>query len=1144
VQKSLLRLAASLTLGFALIASPAALRAQSTFGTLVGTVKDKSGAVIPEAVVVATETATSISHTVVTDSAGNYEIPNLLPGNYRVSVKKEGFEEYVRGSIPLDARVIVRVDAELQVGTTHVLMEVKATPPVITTETGTVSATVDHSALDELPVNYRAVDTSPLNIVSTIPGIQMDPSGLGGISISGSHPQQNEISVDGFSVHEGNNSFQTEMFPSSEAIAQAQVTEEVAPAQYSQMGDISLITRGGTNQFHGSLFEYLQNDDLDAIPGFANGKPKLDANDFGGAIGGPVIIPHLYNGKDRTFFFFDFEGNRQRSTSALAQNVPTPDMLAGNFSALCSSYNSSGICTSAKGAQLVDPLTGQLFPNNQIPSGQFNSVSEKVLSLFYPAPNFQSANPLDTTNNFIEDFPSPTSTNMWDVRIDQRISSKQSVFGRFSWKHITSLAPNGLLVGPTDNFLSPPALGVSYTYSLTTNLLNEFRFGYNHSNGTATYANFSNGAQVISQLGLQQLGTQFPAPPSAIPYFEFDGASGISNNAGGRGGYTLLHNYQFNDDLTWIRGRHTLKMGADIREYRKQEVLSFTNADNYGNFYFTGALTGYDFADFLLGLPTYTAISDVTNNLDGTAMAYAFYAQDSFRVSSKLTFNYGLRYEYYPPFTDKYFNIANFDRTTGAVIVPNTAALDTQVDPTFAESVNACGLPTPVPTAYGLYPCTPIITAAQEHIPQSLRKPDRTDFNPRASFAYRLSDKTVIRAGGGMYTQGVVGSIEYSLTGITSTDYRVFTNAITATGPAIQFPNTRTSGSGILPVLAGNAAFGTANQIDYHDPYEEQWTFGVERDLGHGTGLRVTYTGLRSVGLSISPDLNQIQPQSTAYSPTEKPFPNWGVIKTRDNGGSAIYNGLETVVTHRFGAGLFFQSSWVWSKNLSDADGDTTTAFPGEAGPRIVNRFDIHADYGDVSATRQHRWLSTLVWQIPIGRGQHFGSTMNRALNGVVGGWSTSNILLIQTGPWLTPYYPGGGDPSGTNAPSRIGTQRPDREPASACNGLTAAEGQVLDGSCFYYGWPGAIGRFGNSGVGIVEGPGTVNWNFGLSKNFPLGERTKLRFQATSTNFMNHVNLGLPTMAANSSSFGAYSSVQNIEGTGARNIQFALRLEF
>ncbi len=1127
-----------------IVLSAATAFGQSTYGTLVGTVKDSSGASIPRATVAVTEVETNARKSALTDNLGDYEIPNLPPGNYDVSVTAQGFKKFLQHGVPLDPRATVRVDATLELGATQTVVEVNAAPPVITTETGTVSDLETYQQISQLPVNYRGVSTSPLNIITTIPGVQVDSGGVtgGGISVSGNHPPQNEFSVDGFSVSSPRyNGPLVEMYPSTEAVAEVKVTSQLATAEYGQVGDVSFVGKGGTNEYHGSVFEYLQNDALDAIPAFANGKPKKRDNTFGGSIGGPVRLPG-YHGKNRTFFFFDYEGNRQRAASAQTQNVPTGAMLKGDFSALCSTYSSSGLCTDPKGTQLANPFTGQPYPNNQIPSSQFNPVSQKVLSTFYPSPDFPNANPLNTTNNFRFNFPAPVTTNLFDVRIDQHISDKQSLFGRFSWKRSTASSPQGLLAGPSGTIMDPKSFVLSYNYAIRPNLLNEFRFGHNRQTTLTTYPKFPDGAKLISDLGLQQLGP-FPKG-SALPGFIFNGASGITDVPGEREEALREHKYQIADNFTWIHGLHTIKMGLDIRELRSADFENFIGPDNFGNYYFSGQFTGYDFADFLLGLPSFTEIVNAGPDFDGHARAYGFFGQDSFKVNSKLTLDFGVRYEYHPPFHDDTLQIANFNRVNGAVIVPNEASLKLATTP-FLQSINACGLPAPVPTSYGTFPCTPVQTAKQAGIPESLRMADKNKILPRLSFAYRLSNNTVVRAGAGIYDQTVLGEIFYSLTGIHTSDYRAFINSFSNGVPVVQFPNTKGNVSSTGVVEAGDAVFGTANQIDYHDPYAEQWSLTVERDLGYQTGLRVTYTGMRSVGLATSPDLNQIRPQTTPYDARERPFPNWAVIKSRDNGGSAIYNGLETVVTHRFSQGLLFQSSYVWSKNLSDAEGDAPNGgFPGENGPRVSNRFNLHANYGNVSFTRRHRWLTTSVIDIPVGRGKRFGSSMNPILDGIIGGWRTTNILLFQTGPYLTPFYSGGNDPSGTNAPHRPGRQRPDRLPVDACSGLTPDQGRVFDGNCFFYGWPGQIGRFGDSGVGILTGPGTVNWNFGLSKIFSLRERAKLRFESTFTNLPNHVNLDIPSMRVQSGSFGLISGVQTAEQASARTIQFALRVDF
>lgn len=1119
------------------------LLAQSTYGTLLGTVQDPSGGVIQGAQVVATELSTNTPKTATTDSRGNYEIPNLLPGNYQVSISAGGFKQFIRKQIMLDPRAEVRIDASLEVGSTGTVVQVAAPAPVITTETATVRDTEANRELEGLPMNFRGRSTTPLNAITTLPGVQVDstgPTGSNGVSIAGSHPSQNEFTVDGFSVTSPlRNGPTPEMFPSTEQIAEVKVTSELATAEYGQVGDITFITKSGTNQYHGSLFEYFQNDALDAIPDFATSKPKKRDNTFGGSLSGPVWLPKIYHGKDRTFFFFDWEGNRQHSSVPLTNNVPTAAMRAGDFSALCGSYDSAGICTTPGGVQLENPFKGVPFPDNRIPASMINPVSQKVISTFYPAPNQPNADPLSTINNYRVNAPQPITANLYDIRVDQNLTSKQSLFVRWSSKGFSSETPRPLGI-EQDTILNPKSIVVSHNYAIHPNLLNEFRFGYNMQTTDNTYPQFPDGAKLISELGLQQLGP-FPKG-SAYPYFEFDGSSGITTLGGSREELLHEHKYQFADNLTSIRGRHTMKFGLDIRALGLSDYENFAGPDNFGSYFFNGEFTRNDFADFLLGIPSNTVVVNAGPDFNGFAKAYGFFAQDSIKLGSKFTVDIGVRYEYHPPFHDDSLQITNFDRSNGVVIVPNAKSLSLATH-AFLESINACSLPTPNPTPYGLFPCTVVETAQQDGVPDTLRISDKKKILPRLGIAYRLNDKTVIRTGAGIYDQTILGQIFYSLTGIHTSDYKSYQNSIANGVPAIQFPNTKT-GTAASGGPAGNANFGTGNQIDFHDPYVSQWNFTVERQLGTQTGLRLTYTGMRAIGMPFSPDLNQIPPQTIPYDPREKPFPNWAQIKTRDNGGVAFYNALEAVVTHRYSSGVFLQSSYTWAKDLSDAEGDNPSGYQSENGVSVENRFDLGANYGNVAFSRRQRWLTTGTIDIPFGRGKRFGANLNAFANALLGGWQTTHIILLQTGPFLTPYYKGSNDPSGTNAPNRAGALRPDRLPVSACDALPISEGQVFDGNCFFYGWPGPIGRFGNSGVGILTGPGTAVWNSGIGKVFPVNERLRLRLDATFTNVLNHPNFAPPNMVANSSSFGVINSLQTTEGAGARTTQLCLRLDF
>jgi Carboxypeptidase regulatory-like domain/TonB-dependent Receptor Plug Domain len=419
--------------------------AQSTYGTLLGTVQDASGGVVPGANVTATELNTNTEKQAITDAHGDYQIPNLLPGQYEVSVLALGFKKFLRRNVLLGPRAEVRIDVPLEVGTTTSEIQVTTATPVITTETATVRDVQQGQEIEALPMNYRGKSTTPLNAIVTLPGITTDstgPTGSNGVSIAGSHPGQNEFTVDGFSVTSPlRNGPTPEMFPSTEQISQVKVTSQLATAEYGQVGDVTFITKSGTNEYHGSAFEYFQNDALDATPDFANGKPKKRDNTFGGSISGPVWLPKIYNGKNRTFFFFDWEGNRQHSAAPVTNNVPTQTMRNGDLSALCSSYDPAGVCATPGGTQLKNPFTGTPFPHNQIPSSMINPVSQKVLSTFYPLPNQPNANPLNTNNNFSVNAPQPITANLYDIRVDQNLSTKQSLFVRWSSKDFSSEVP-------------------------------------------------------------------------------------------------------------------------------------------------------------------------------------------------------------------------------------------------------------------------------------------------------------------------------------------------------------------------------------------------------------------------------------------------------------------------------------------------------------------------------------------------------------------------------------------------------------------------------------------------------------------------------------------------------------------------------
>jgi hypothetical protein len=1138
-----LRLSAMVTLGLAI--SISAARAQSTFGTILGTVTDNSGAVVPKAIVRATNTDENTSREVATNSDGNYEFVNTKAGHYRIQVTAPGFQEYAATDLSLVARQTLRIDVSLQVGQVSSTVNVEATAGVITTDTQTIQSSLDSQALLTLPGNTRAGgSTSPYALIAALPGVQPDDNG--NFSIQGGIQSMSQFSLDGISItNVGGNSPLSQAFPSLESIAEIKVQGVGNTAEFGAVGDVTTVSKSGTNEFHGDAFWYQQNRAFDALAYGQQVKPQLIGNDFGVSVGGPVLIPHFYNGKNKTFFFGTYEGFRFPLGQTIQNTVPTQAVRNGNFA--------------GTGITIKDPQTGQPFAGNQIPASRISSVAQGFLAL-YPLPNAGDVNTLHAAN-YIDNRNHSLNSDQYDTRIDHYLTSNMSIFGRWTWKNIGQANPQNLTV-PSENFTDNyKLLVVSWNWTLRPNLINEFRFGFtlNPSSQTLPF----NGPSFTNALGLVGVGPNFPF--NGLPDVSINGYTELSTD---RGNWISANDtYQWNNNTTWTVGRHTVKFGFDIRRIKAVSPLGFLSGDNYGYYNFTGTFTGDPFADFLLGMPHDTAIDSVQHDNYGLSMQYALYLQDSFRVSPRLTLEYGARWEYDPAYTDQFGNIGNFDPSiarSGRVIYPDGA--ESTLAPLYLQSFNACPQvnSTEGPSANGVA-CTPVFDASHAHLPQGLRtSPQRVV--PRFGFAYRpfSNDKTVLRGGFGIYDTPSMGSIYYALTGTLQSNTATFNNIAPNGGPLFAWPNISPGGSGAVGSL-GNAYFGTANQINWQEPYTMQWNFSIDRDLGFNTGLRVSYIGQGTRDLVWAPNLNQSYYSTQFYASqplSSRPFPNWGVVNTRAVGATMNYQSGQIEVTHRFHRGLTFDSTYTFAKNLADNQGPQPQGgFAGEnSGGRTMDLYNRGLEYGPVWGTRRHRWLTTAVYELPFGKGRAFLSNSNRFVDAVLGGWQLSNIFLIQSGPFETPYF-SGGDPSGTGSGIIGRPQHPDRVGNGSVPNPNA--NQWLDPTAFVCpGTPGwttgqpctigvnpltdlaPIGRFGNSGLGVVVGPGTVNLSTALGKSFNLGERFKFKIEGSFTNVMNHVNLNDPQLAIDAPSFGQITSARGSDFGGYRTGQISGRIEF
>ena len=501
----------------------------------------------------------------MTDDSGDFVVENLKPGHYKLTAHYEGLSDAVVSSATLEARQDLRIPITLTIAAVSTVVEVSDSPDQINTENGTLSDSVGNLQITELPLNNRATTTSPLGALTLLPNVQQDSSG--NIALSGASSSMVNFSVDGISTaNVRQNGALQDAYPSQEGISEVKVTSFNNSAEFSQVGDVTFTTKSGTNQYHGSLFEYLQNDALDADPYGFNGKAPKHFNTFGGSLGGPLSIPHLYNGKDKTFFFFDYEGNRRSTAVAEQFLVPTQAERNGDLTAL--------------GGPVISP-------------GSINPTAKALLN-YYPLPNVTGQ-----SNYNYENFQStPARTDGADLRIDQTITPKQSVYARFSRKNITEDYANPLLPNDSDSVHNRSLL-VSYTYAITSRIVNEFRFGF--TNVTTSVGFPIEGADALSQLDLTGVNISQHPTTHAFPTFNFSAGTGFTPIGRDKTGVTQSKTTQFTDNLTWTLGKHTLKTGIDARRVRYADIETFLPSDDFGQFTFQPTFTGNAFGDFLEG---------------------------------------------------------------------------------------------------------------------------------------------------------------------------------------------------------------------------------------------------------------------------------------------------------------------------------------------------------------------------------------------------------------------------------------------------------------------------------------------------------------------------------------------------------------
>jgi hypothetical protein len=1048
----------------------------ATTTSLVGTVTDSSGKGIPGAKVVATETRTLTKYDTSTNDQGHYTIEFVRVGVYSVAVEQAGFEKVTKTGIVVDIDQTVRTDILLPVGAVSQSVTVEAAVSAIKTDDAAVSEILGTRNVAELPLNGR----DAMGLAATTPGVlQGTKSSQTGtppgedFNGAGTREIQNEMSLDGISIM-NNLITTTPVQPMIEAVQEVEIQTGTYSAQYgSYLGvHINMITKSGTNQVHGSLLEFLTNQVLDArtfftLPTPANpnaAKPPLRQNQFGAEFDGPVWIPKLYHGKDKTFFMASYGGYRLvQSATSLSTEMPAV-FFTGNFSGVPA--------TSITGGAIKDPLNGNTpFAGNIIPSSRISPIA-LALQQYYPAPDLGGL-----ASNYSVPVPTTISTNQTVDRIDQNIGDKMRFYARADYQHEAVFGGNAIPTNAATTPVTDSNYTVGYTHTLTPNLVNDLRVGRNFFS-TATLNPFSVNKQANAGTNLGITGftgdSQYNNP--GIPDFSITGFNGLAN--GSTNWYQNDSTTQLSEQISWTHGSHNIMAGLEFR--RLATGRAAVNSAR-GAFTFNGTITGYAPADFILGTPQ--SFTTPGPEIRGRTAEWrdGFFITDKWQVSRKLTIDYGIRYEL----------------------------------PTVAYTIN--GVATELnPNQTALVGGTP---------GYHFTGPNHSDWAPRVGFAYRITEKTVFRAGGGIYfNPNQTNSYTFLNTNPPYTTILTCSYSVGDVLPTLANPFT----TGVCPTAA---TAGTIATDPWHQPTPRmnQWSASLQRQLWSGGGLEAQYLGSHSYHLDRSFYNNTPLEPGPGSVNSRRPNPLFGVIRTINDDEIANYESMNIIFRQRLTHGLQMNASYTWSHTL-----DVTTDSNGGGTPLIP--YDWKDDYGNSNWDIRHRFLASFVYDVPFFRVE------NPGLKAMFTGWQANSIVTIQTGiPFnvTTGTDTANTSSSGTYRPDLVGTPTADCGRGHLVGCIAAAAFTVND----LYPITPTNYAYGDAGRNLLHGPGAQTVNFSLFKYFAIRERLRLQFRFESFGLFNHSNFGNPSATLNTSSFGNITSL-NATAPGSRVIQFALKLQF
>lgn len=1056
-----------------------------TFGTILGTVKDETGAVLPKVTVTVTNEKTGIARTTNTNEEGSFQVPALLPGSYRVELEASGFKKYQRPGVDLRVNESVRVDATMQVGELTQTIEVEGGAPLLTTSSGTVGHVIENKSVVELPLNGR--DFTQLTLL--VPGATNgnNPGGffvIGGnnVSVTGNRSDSNNYTLDGVDNNENFFKFHA-IKPSIDAIEEFKIQTNITSAQFGAAAgaNVNLATKSGSNEFHGAAFEFLRNNVLDSREVFASTRPQFRFNDFGGTIGGPIK-------KDQTFWLFNYEGTRTRREQTILGTVPTPAMLQGDLSRNVDGTLAPPIYDPATTRLVNGQLVRDAFPNNRIPTNRIHAVSKAYLDVFYTPvqPNRSGA------FNLINTKPNALDTDQFTARVDHKFSANTNIYGRFSFSDLTLTEPQTLPTNTRNRFNTFHNIGITLSHLFSPTTIFDIRYGYNRNNiefGTPDLQLSS----ALRSAGLTALPEKFAGYDYPIN-LDFSGFSGAGN-------FAFLNgpdkNHQFLPNLLMIRGKHSIAVGAEIKHEQifHDGVFSnwaFTNVptadpQNVGS-------TGQGLASFLLGLPSTASRILGDPSLDASRFLYHYYIQDDIKLTPKLTLNLGLRYEDSRWFEHNQGRLSGYDTESGQYFFAST-------NPITGEPANA---------------------------PPTLVNPDRNNFAPRFGLAYLLTPRTTVRMGYGIFynsnftweTSSARGNWPYSVSQSREGMNRDFPDS-----PVTNvFPGTldlKTVPPDVQHSMSRNQRVG----------YMQQWNLHVQRELSSGLVLEVGYVGTKGTKLSSFFNANVAKPGPGPIQP-RRPFQNVGAFSEDKSIANSSYNGMTVKLEKRLSNNVNFIANYSYSRFI-----DLCSVF-GCASPQ--DAYNIKESYGLSDLHNKHIFTWGYVTNLPFGRGQRFGANLSAIANAIVGGWQVNGITTYRSG---RPFDLRLGFDN-TNDGQRGGSQvlRPSVAGDPFPAGFRKTPQRYFNTTAFVI--PPEF-TYGNAGRNPVIGPSLQAWDFGLFKNIPINERSRLQFRAEMFNAFNNVNFANPSatmgpQGADTPGFGQISGTV----TNQRQIQFGLKYIF